>query len=180
MFMLFFLPWKFWPQKITSRDRFFLPITRNSSWKRRKAPTTTLSALVRSETGRIRFRGSTVSNTELSEFFWGSLSFGERTQWVPLSLLCVNSNSPSLSQNSPSLPQNSVRLSEFSSPKQYSRNSIPPVSKPPLTPMQGARRQPSVQAQILVVQGLLCGNSGSVSSLLRNSTVSAVFFFPEF
>ena len=33
------------------------------------------------------------------------------------------------SQNSPSLPQNSVRLSEFSSPKQYSRNSIPPVSQ---------------------------------------------------
>ena len=31
------------------------------------------------------------------------------------------------SQNSPSLPQNSVRLSELSSPKQYSRNSIPPV-----------------------------------------------------
>ena len=36
-------------------------------------------------------------------------------------------NSPSFSQNSPSLPQNSVRLSEFPSPKQYSRNSIPPV-----------------------------------------------------
>ena len=32
---------------------------------------------------------STVSNTELSEFFWGSLSSGERTQWVPLSLLFV-------------------------------------------------------------------------------------------
>ena len=42
--------------------------------------------------------------------------------------LCANANSPSFSQNSPSLPQNSVRLSEFSSPKQYSRNSIPPVS----------------------------------------------------
>ena len=37
-------------------------------------------------------------------------------------------NEPSFSQNSPSLPQNSVRLSEFSSLKQYSRNSIPPVS----------------------------------------------------
>ena len=42
--------------------------------------------------------------------------------------LWVNENSPSFSQNSPSLPQNSVRLSEFSPPKQYSRNSIPPVS----------------------------------------------------
>ena len=31
-------------------------------------------------------------------------------------------------QNSPSLPQNSVRLSEFSPTKQYSGNSIPPVS----------------------------------------------------
>ena len=30
---------------------------------------------------------STVSNTKLSEFFRGSLSSGERTQWVPLSLL---------------------------------------------------------------------------------------------
>ena len=46
----------------------------------------------------------------------------------PIICVCVNANSPSLSQNSPSLPQNSVRLSEFSSPKQYSRNSIPPVS----------------------------------------------------
>ena len=44
-------------------------------------------------------------------------------------LLCAKANSPSFSQNSPSLPQNSVRLSEFSSPKQYSRNSIRPVSK---------------------------------------------------
>ena len=35
------------------------------------------------------------------------------------------------SQNSPSLLQNSVRLSEFSSPKQYSQNSIPPVSQEP-------------------------------------------------
>ena len=39
--------------------------------------------------------------------------------------LCVKANSPSFWQNSPSLPQNSVRLSEFSSPKQHSRNSIP-------------------------------------------------------
>ena len=64
--------------------------------------------------------------------FRGSLSSGERTQWVPFILLfvcvCVNANSPSFSQNSPSLSQNSVRLSGFSSPKQCSRNSIPPVS----------------------------------------------------
>ena len=33
--------------------------------------------------------GSTVSNTELSWVFRGSLSFGERAQWVPLSLLFV-------------------------------------------------------------------------------------------
>ena len=52
-----------------------------------------------------------------------------RTQWVPFSLLFVcQANSPSFSQNSPSLPRNSVRLSEFSSPKQYFRNGIPPVS----------------------------------------------------
>ena len=38
---------------------------------------------------------------------------------------CTNANSPSLSQNSPSLPK---KLSEFSLPKQYSRNSIPPIS----------------------------------------------------
>ena len=42
--------------------------------------------------------------------------------------MCAKASSPSFSQNSPSLPQNSVSLSEFSSPKQYSRNSIPPVS----------------------------------------------------
>ena len=36
--------------------------------------------------------GSTVSNTELSEFFQGSLSSRERTQWVPLSQLFVCQN----------------------------------------------------------------------------------------
>ena len=62
--------------------------------------------------------------------FLGSLSSGERTQWVPLSLLfvCQSELTEFFSQSSPSLPRNSVRLSEFSSPKQYSRNSIPPVS----------------------------------------------------
>ena len=34
------------------------------------------------ENGPNTVSGSTVSNTELSEFFWGSLSSGERTQRV--------------------------------------------------------------------------------------------------
>ena len=78
-----------------------------------------------------------------AEYGFGEYGFKHRTQWVfgphrvpgrELSeflsayYLCAKANSPSSSQNSPSLPQNSVRLSEFSSPKQYSRNSIPPVS----------------------------------------------------
>ena len=73
---------------------------------------------------------TTVSNTELSELFgahWVPVS--ELSEFVSAYYLCAKVNSPSLSQNSPSLPQNSVRLSEFSSPKQYSRNSIPPVSQ---------------------------------------------------
>ena len=57
-----------------------------------------------------------------------SPSSGERTQFLSAYYLCAKVNSPSFSQNAPSLPQNSVRLSEFSPPKQYSRNSIPPVS----------------------------------------------------
>ena len=72
---------------------------------------------------------STVSNTELSELFWPSPSSGrELSEFLSAFYLCDKANSPSFSQNSPSLPPNSVRLSEFSSPKQYSRNSIPPVS----------------------------------------------------
>ena len=43
-------------------------------------------------------------------------------------ICCQNELTELFLQNSPSLPQNSVRLSEFSPPKQYSRNSIPPVS----------------------------------------------------
>ena len=74
------------------------------------------------------FFHSIPGSAQLSEFFGGSLSFGERTQWVPLGLLFVcQSELAEFSQNSPSLPRNSVRLSEFSSLKQYSRNSIPPV-----------------------------------------------------
>ena len=73
--------------------------------------------------------GSTVSNTKLSEFFGAHCVLGsELSEFISAYYLCVNANSPSSSQNSPSLPQNSVRLSEFSSPKQYSRNSVPSVS----------------------------------------------------
>ena len=71
----------------------------------------------------------TVSNTELSEFFCPHRVLGrELSEFLSASYLCDKANSPSFSQNSPSLPQNSVRLSEFPSPKQHSRNSIPPVS----------------------------------------------------
>ena len=77
------------------------------------------------------------------EYGFGEHGFKHRTEWVfgahwvPASelseflsayYLCAKANSPSFSQNSPSLPRNSVRLSEFPSPKQYSRNSIPPPS----------------------------------------------------
>ena len=52
----------------------------------------------------------------------------ELSEFLSAYYLSGKAHSLSFSQNSPSLPQNSVRLSEFSSPKQYSRNSIPPVS----------------------------------------------------
>ena len=74
------------------------------------------------------------------EYSFGEHGFKHRSQWdffcahrVPgrelsefLSAfyLCAKANSLSFSQNSPSLPQSPVRLSEFSSPKQYSQNSI--------------------------------------------------------
>ena len=52
---------------------------------------------------------STVSNTELSEFFGAHWVPGsELSEFLSVYYLCVNANSPSLSQNSPSLPQNSV------------------------------------------------------------------------
>ena len=81
------------------------------------------------ETGRIRFRGvrfqtpNSVISSGLTEFRGSELSEFLFSAYY----LCAKAT-PSVSQNSPSLPQNSVRLSEFSSPKQYSRNSIPPVS----------------------------------------------------
>ena len=81
---------------------------------------------VQSETGRIRFRRVTVSNTDLSESFCPHRVPGrELSEFLSAYCLCAKVNSPSFSQNSPSLPQNSVRLSEFSSPKQYSGNGIP-------------------------------------------------------
>ena len=58
--------------------------------------------------------------------FLGSLSSGERTQWVPLSLLFVCRRE--LTELFAELTEFDPKLSEFSSPKQYSRNSIPPVS----------------------------------------------------
>ena len=52
---------------------------------------------------------STVSNTELSEFFGAHWVPGsELSEFLSAYYLCVNANSPSYSQNSPSLPQNSV------------------------------------------------------------------------
>ena len=82
-----------------------------------------------SETGRSRFRRvrfqapNSVSSMALTEFR------GENSVSSSQPLICVPKRTHRVfSQNSPSLPQNSVRLSEFSSPKQYSRNSIPPVS----------------------------------------------------
>ena len=68
--------------------------------------------LTNSETGRRRFRGvrCRVSKHRAKWVFRGTLSFGERAQSVPFSLLfvCVNANSPSFPQNWPSLLQNSV------------------------------------------------------------------------
>ena len=53
--------------------------------------------------------GSTVSNTELSEFFRSHRVAGrELSEFLSAYYLCEKANSPSLSQNSPSLPQNSV------------------------------------------------------------------------
>ena len=82
-----------------------------------------------SETGRIRFRRVRFQTPNSVSFFGAHWVPGsELSEFLSAYYLCVKANSPSCSQNSPSLPQNSVRLSEFSSPKQYSRNSIPPVS----------------------------------------------------
>ena len=53
--------------------------------------------------------GSTVSDTELSEFFGAHWVLGsELSEFLSAYYLCAKANSPSFSQNSPSLPQNSV------------------------------------------------------------------------
>ena len=58
--------------------------------------------------------------------FRGSLSSRERTQWVPLSLLFVCQSE--LTEFFAELTEFAAELSELSPPKQYSRNSILPVS----------------------------------------------------
>ena len=79
-----------------------------------------------SETGRIRFRRVRFQTPNSVSFFGAHWIPGsELSEFLSAYYLCSKANSPSVSQNSPSLPQNSVRLSEFSSLKQYSRNSIP-------------------------------------------------------
>ena len=84
-----------------------------------------------SETGRIRFRRarfqtpSSVSFLGLPEFRGSELS-----EFLSAYALCAKANSPSFFfvELTVFAPRNSVRLSKFFSPKQYSRNSIPPVS----------------------------------------------------
>ena len=91
--------------------------------------TCALVILHSSETGRIRFRRvrtCKVSNAKLSEFFLLSPSSGERAQWVPLSLVFVCTSE--LTEFLAELTEFAAELSEFSPPKQYPRNSIPPVS----------------------------------------------------
>ena len=61
--------------------------------------------------------------------FLGSLSSGDRTQWVPFGLLFVCKRE--LTEFLAELTEFAAELSEFSSPKQYSRNSIPPVPQWP-------------------------------------------------
>ena len=90
--------------------------------------------------GGVRFR------TPKSLSFWGLhwVPGSELSEFLPAYYLCAKANSPSFSQNSPSLPQNSVRLSEFSSPKQYSRNSIRPF--PRNSSILGGHRNPQKTA----------------------------------
>ena len=69
--------------------------------------------------------GSTVSNTELSEFFGAHGAPGsELSELLSAYDLCAKANSPSFS---PELTEFAAELCEFSLPKQYSRNSIPSV-----------------------------------------------------
>ena len=73
----------------------------------------------KSETGRIRFRRVTVSNTELSEFFCPHRVPGrELREFVSAFCLCGQSELTEFFRRTHRvLPQNSLRLSEFSPPK---------------------------------------------------------------
>ena len=65
---------------------------------------------------------------ELSEFFGPHRVPGrELSEFLSAYYVYVCQSEASFSQNSPSSAQTSVRLSELSAPKQYSRNSIPPL-----------------------------------------------------
>ena len=78
------------------------------------------------KTGPNTVSESTVSDTELSEFFGPRRVPGENSvsSSQPIIRVPKRAHRVFFSQNSPSLPQNSVRLSEFSSPKQYSRCTV--------------------------------------------------------
>ena len=70
---------------------------------------------------------STVSNTELSEFFGAHWVPGsELSEFLSAYYLCAKANSE-LTEFLAELTEFAAELSEFSPPKQYSRNSIPPV-----------------------------------------------------
>ena len=72
---------------------------------------------------------STVSDAELSESFGPHRVLGrELSEFLSAFYLCAKASSPSFFAELTEFAQNSVRLSEFSSPEQHSRNSIPPVS----------------------------------------------------
>ena len=118
-------------------DVFKVPFVRSEENSQKRRPTTSAgpsnkNRLVRQlETGRIRirFQGVRFQTPNSMSFLCPHRVPGrELSEFLSAYSLCDKVNSPSFSQNSPSLPQNSVRISEFSSPKQYSRNSIPPVS----------------------------------------------------
>ena len=73
--------------------------------------------------------GSTVSNTGLSEFLCPHRVPGrELSEFLSAYYLCAKNELTEFFSKLTEFAQNSVRLSEFSFRKQYSRNSIPPVS----------------------------------------------------
>ena len=76
--------------------------------------------------GRIRFQRVRLQTPNSVSFLALTEFRGENSVSSSQPIICVpKANSLSFSQNSPSLPQNSVRLSEFFSPKEFSRNNIP-------------------------------------------------------